>query len=200
MDNFNLRTAARHITSHAYGRSLLALKAATELAALLSGEDLTVGTLTLTDGTVGGDQIAGVESGTYTPTLLQGFSVATFSPNTANYSFVGGPASGDKGILTINARHTFDSAPTSSGVEIQFSLPSGFTLNPTWSGITIVGQVLLFDTSTPANSVTWSTSAYTDKVRFLNTLGTIAATGVAPFTFANGDSIGWSATSVATRT
>jgi hypothetical protein len=42
---FDMRTAAKRITSHAYGRSLLMVKSATELAALLVGETVAIGQL-----------------------------------------------------------------------------------------------------------------------------------------------------------
>lgn len=65
---FDLRTAAKGITSHVFGRSLLALKSAAELAALLAGESLAVGDLT-----VGGAQALVYDA----PSMRMFWSVST---------------------------------------------------------------------------------------------------------------------------
>lgn len=93
---------------------------------------------------VGGPSAGVVQSGSYTPTLTS-LVVGTGGTNTADYTFVGGPNVGDKGLLAAQGKIVFGSSgATFPTVNSRIGLPSGFNLNPnttTWHIGTIRGVI-----------------------------------------------------------
>lgn len=186
MKNFNLRTAERWITSTRFGRSLLGLKDPAELAGLLS------------------DSFAGVESGTYTPSLTN-VTLGTGSPvNTAFYVFTGGHDSGDRGLMQIWGTLTLGTGGSLSGIPA-FGLPSGFQIVPgILSSLTPIGRH--YDDSSATDYVGHMRPSGTSAVAAVIERGDLAYVGVAaisgtvPFAWTAGDDIYWTASFPAERT
>lgn len=135
-------------------------------------------------------------TGTYTPTPT-GFAVGTGgnATNTASYSFTGGS-------MFIQGSFVFGTSGTTlpSG-QLSATLPSGFTATWTSPLLTPSGPCVMQATSSSGiyyQAIVQLIS--TTSVRFLplytaNTYGTFSTpSSTEPFTWANGDSIFWSAT------
>ncbi len=72
---------------------------------------------------------AQVSSGTYTPTMT-GWAVGAGS-NSASWVFVGGPNTGDKGILRVDGRIVMGSGFTAPASNAKISIPAGFSVSVT---------------------------------------------------------------------
>lgn len=142
-------------------------------------------------------------SSLYVPTLT-GMAVGTggASSNVANYTFVGGPAVGDRGIITVigsavygDTGRTFPTSPT-------FSLPPGFQLASA-NNLRPIGLAYLGDFGTGVNDR--NAAVYINdasSVRLILSGWTAALANITttfPFTWAAGDSMHYQYTFAAVR-
>lgn len=146
------------------------------------------------------------ESGTYTPTLTS-LSVGTGggATNTADYVFVGGPDTGDEGVLILTGHILFGTSGTTfpSGSE-RIGLPAGFNVTPnnsTWH----TGNARYLIGSNAWTGVTSNDASNADRVRLFADV--VSGTGVlensltstVPGSWAAASEIRWTATLNAVR-
>ena len=151
-----------------------------------------------------GSTLIGLQRGTYTPTLT-GMVVGTGGTpsNTADYTFIGGPNVGDRGLLYIRGYIEFGTTGQTFPTAPSFSLPTGFNLVKTTGGY-IAGKVNLNDvTALNQDGVMWCLGA--NAVRPLcvllsgvNPYYDVLAT-TKPFTWASGDRMEWTIDTDAVR-
>lgn len=144
-----------------------------------------------------------VQSGSYTPTLT-GMVVGTGGTNAAEYAFIGGPNTGDKGILVVHGIAQFGTAGQTFPTSPTISLPSGFSTSLSSGTHDLGGAVLADATGLNHAGRVWIAGATTIRpvlqqvsgaTLFYNVLSTTT-----PFTWANGDSIVWTVVARAVRT
>jgi hypothetical protein len=140
--------------------------------------------------------------GIYTPTLT-GMAIGTGgSPqNEARYSFHGGPDVGDVGILQWEWRLQFGTGGTTFPTSPTIALPPGFQFENQFA--TSLGTAFCSDSSTAADSrfVQIGAASATAFRFFLGGVsgGTANMTTTTPFTWAAGDSINASISTLAVR-
>lgn len=142
---------------------------------------------------------------TYTPTLT-GMAIGTggSASNTALYRWVGGPNTGDLGILFLRGRIVFGTTGQTFPTSATIAVPSGLNLvTGGAANLTPSGWAVYDDSGTPYfgavsyNSTTtlWL-SCFNASATFLTNTNVSTS---APFTWGNGDAINWTYVSGAVR-
>lgn len=154
-------------------------------------------TLALDSLTVGGLNAATFDGDTYVPTFT-GMNIGTggSARNDAEWEYVGGPNSGDRGLLTIHGAIVFGTSGQTFPTTPTISMPSGFELVST-NNLRPLGQVYFQDDSTPANNRlgTVASSGAANTMRFFIggfTGGSAGLSTGSPFTWAANDAMLWS--------
>jgi hypothetical protein len=151
--------------------------------------------------------LAQTQIGTYTPTLANcAVGTGGSASNTADYVYVGDPASGGEGIMFIQGSIVLGTSGASMGTGPTATLPTGFTQNiPAATAVyrqggcsmeagasgTVQGLVQWSSTTAVAFVVMGSASTY---------VGTATITSAVPGTWAAGNLIRWWYTANVSRT
>lgn len=167
-----------------------------QIAELQRAVGRAITSLALDSLTVGGEAAATFDGGTYVPTFT-GMDIGTggSARNDAEWEFVGGPNSGDRGLLTIHGAIVFGTSGQTFPTTPTISMPSGFELVST-NNLRPLGQVYFQDDSTPANNRlgTVASSGAANTMRFYIggfTGGSAGLSTGSPFTWAANDAMLW---------
>lgn len=159
--------------------------------------DLNAATLALAD-------VVSEAQGSYTPTLTSLSVGTTGATNTASWVYVGGPASGDVGLMHVVGRLLWGTAGTRTFPTnlSRIALPTGFEGYTWYTNDYIVGQCRMRDVSAGTTAlgdiqlVGGSSAQLRPIVSVLNGsyINSASPTATTPFTWADGDSLNWAAT------